>query len=80
VNDSGREVSLSLNRAEALVFFEWLAREDGAGSLSFAHPAEEQVLWRVEAQLEKCLADVFAPDYTARLAEARRSVLAPDPR
>ncbi|MDL2343819.1 hypothetical protein QOL99_06615 [Deinococcus sp. MIMF12] len=72
-------VRLSLTPEEALVLFEWLVREDGAGGLTFAHSAEERVLWGLEAQLEKSLVDVLAPDYAGCLAEARQRVLSPGP-
>lgn len=72
-------VHISLTTAEALVLFEWLVRQDGAGTLPFDHPAEERVLWRLEGQLEQAVPEVLLPDYGERLAEARRQVLSPGP-
>ncbi len=71
------EVLLRLSPAEALVFFEWLARSDDAGSLPVEDPAEQQVLWRLEGQLEKTLSAPFAPNYRELLDAARREVRGP---
>ena len=38
-------------------------------------PAEQQVLWKVEGQLEKTLDEVLLPDYQARVIAARKSIL-----
>ncbi len=67
-------VSLRLSRAEALVLFEWLARVDGAGAIPTEHPAEELVMWQLEAQLEKLLHEQFLPTYGESLEAARREV------
>jgi hypothetical protein len=56
---------------QALVLFEWLAREDGKDALPTEHPAELQVLWDLEAQLERVLVEPFRPDYAELLAAAR---------
>ena len=42
-------VAISLTPDQALVLFEWLAREDGKDALPTEHPAELQVLWDLEA-------------------------------
>lgn len=68
------EVSLHLTRAQALVFFEWLARLDSSDSLPCKDAAEEKVLWSLQGQLESTLVEPFAADYTTILAEARRRV------
>ncbi len=67
-------VSLQLTRAEALVFFEWLSRVDTAGNLPIEDPAEEQVLWRLEGQLESKLIEPLGPDYKRAVEAARREV------
>lgn len=72
MSDEG--ISLKLTRAEALVFFEWLARNDAAEALPCDDPSEQQVLWRLEGQLEKALVEPLRPDYVQLLAEARRKV------
>jgi hypothetical protein len=69
-----REVSLALTKSEALVLFELLARIDKAASLEFEHPAEQTVLWTLEAQLEKALVEPFSPEYDKLLADARKQV------
>jgi hypothetical protein len=67
-------VVLRLTRAEALVLFEWLARVDAAGTLPIEDAAEEQVLWRVEGQLESTLTEPLGPDYKQVVEAARREV------
>jgi len=71
-----RDVSLMLTRAEALVLFEMLARNESDEVLAINEPAEQQVLWKLEGQLERTLTEPLQPDYEALLAEARRSVRA----
>jgi hypothetical protein len=70
------DVFIRLTRAEALVLFEWLSRNDeGDGKLPFADPAEERVVWRIEGQLECKLAEPLAANYEELLSKARRAVL-----
>lgn len=69
---SEQDVVIRLTQDEALVFFEWLAKHDG--SLPIEDPAEQDVLWRIEASLERVLAAPLSPDYQAVLAAARRRV------
>src|SRR5258705_11419736 len=64
-------IRLELSNAEAFVLFEWLAREDQRKSIHVEHHAEEIVLWRIEAQLEKALVEPFKPNYSALLDAAR---------
>ena len=72
------DVQIHLSDAEALVLFEWLAHRDEVKRLErpVGDPlsAEEVVLLRVEAQLEK-MVQVFDPGYHDLLASARRKVL-----
>lgn len=76
---SPAEVTISLTADQALVLFEWLAREDGKGGLSVDHQAEQCVLWNIEAQLEKALVEPLQPDYADKVASAReRLVAGPD--
>jgi hypothetical protein len=67
-------VLLRLTRAEALVLFEWLARVDAAGNLPVEDPSEEQVLWRLEGQLESNLIEPLGPNYKDAVEAARREV------
>jgi hypothetical protein len=68
------DVSLALTKAEALVLFDLLARIDKAATLAFGHPAEQTVLWKLEAQLEKTLVEPLSPEYDKLVAEARKQV------
>ena len=72
-------ISLRISRAEALVIFELLAREAEADveSLHIEHPGEIYALWRIEAQLEKSLVEVFSPDYAEIIRRARESLNPP---
>jgi hypothetical protein len=72
--DEQASVSLQLTRAEALVLFDWLTREDAARSLPIEDPAEQQVLWRIEGQLETKLLEPLAPNYREAVAAARLAV------
>ena len=63
---------LELSNAEALVLFEWLAAHDGTVAVN--DPAEQTVLWRLEAQLEKALVEPLSPDYKDALRRARSRV------
>ena len=67
-------VLIRLTRAEALVLFEWLARVDAAGKLPVDDPAEQQVLWRLEGQLESTLIEPLGPNYQEAVARARKEV------
>lgn len=69
-------MKLELTEDQALVFFEWLARVDEQGAFPIEDPAEEQVLWRLHAQLEKALSGPFKADYRELVAQARARVRA----
>ena len=69
-------ITLELTRAEALVFFEWLARVDAAERSPVEDPSEQQVLWTLEAQIEKLLVEPLEPNYQEILDHARQEVLA----
>ncbi len=68
------QVALHLTRAEALVFFEWLARVDSADARLRVDQAEQHVLWTLEGQLEKALTEPLQANYQELLEEARREV------
>lgn len=72
--------SLSLSSDEALVLFEWLSERSAGVKLYDEHDrpisAEEFVLNRILAQLEKALAEPFDPAYRELLASARQRILA----
>jgi hypothetical protein len=69
VNDVKKPVLIELSHDEALVLFEWLARVDG--SLPVVDPTEQDVLWRIEGQLEKTLVEPLAADYKDAVDAAR---------
>jgi len=70
----GDPVTIELTGDEALVLFEWLADLDTA-KLDVGE-AEERVLWRIEAALEKSVVEPFATDYAELVEQARRRILA----
>ncbi|MFT4286775.1 hypothetical protein [Nocardioides sp.] len=66
-------IDLALSRDEALILFEWLARTSESDSLSgIADDIEQQVLWNVEALLERVLVEPLDANYGAILEAARR--------
>lgn len=69
------DVTLSLTVDQALVLLEWLTREDARGALPTEHHAELNVLWEMEAQLEKQLVQPLWPDYMALLSAARERLV-----
>ena len=69
-----QEITLELTRPQAIVLFALLARVGSGGDIPFEDLAEQQVLWRLEAQLEKSLTEPLAPNYAELVAEARRTV------
>jgi len=74
-SESRGEVSLTMSANEALVLFDWLARtSDATHPVPFADPAEQLVLWNVEALLERVLVAPLTPDYDVLLDDARRRV------
>ncbi len=70
------DVTITLTADQALVFFEWLTREDGKGRPPTEHQAEQNVLWEIEAQLEKTLVEPLQPDYAVKVAAARERLVA----
>lgn len=68
-------VSFELESDEALVLFELLSsRKDLAEQLKL-EPPERNVLWALEAALEKELVPPLRADYEAQLDAARKSVV-----
>lgn len=67
-------VSIELSGDEALVLFEWLGGLRGAKVA--IEEAEQRVLWRIEAVLEKSLAEPFAKNYAELVEQARKRILA----
>jgi len=70
-------MKFELDKDEALVLFDLLARlSDDLEMLEELLPdiAERRVLWRIEGQLEKELAEPFMPNYPKLVEEARNNV------
>ena len=68
-------ISVDLERDEALVLFELLAsRKDLAEQLQLEAP-ERNVLWALEAALERKLVPPFQSNYEAQLSAAPKSVV-----
>ncbi len=63
----GYEVILSSK--EAIILFEWLAKYNSSDEKG--DPAEEAVLFDLEAQLESLLVDPLKSDYAEILASAK---------
>jgi hypothetical protein len=72
-------VSVQFSAEEALVLFEWLSRSEDGEALAptFIDEAEQKVLWLLQAQLERSLVALFAPNYEKLLANARVTVRNP---
>ncbi|MEO0815389.1 MAG: hypothetical protein AAFY60_21190 [Myxococcota bacterium] len=62
-------IQLELTEDEALVLFQWMA--EFGDTLPTAHVAERAALWALEAQLEKNVPVLFAPNYDELLERAR---------
>jgi hypothetical protein len=78
----GRDVTVSLTKAEALVLFEWLHRnEDREDSYTtdryeIFDPSDRAALWSLSGALERTLVEPFISNY-AELVEAARAELRP---
>ena len=68
-------MDIKLSKDEALVLFELLARinEDVPEGL-FEDQSEQQVLWNLEAELERQLSEPFSSNYKTLLSEARNNL------
>ena len=60
--------------SEALVLFEWLVRFNQIEGTPFEDPAEERVLFDLEARLERMLTEPLASDYRQLVEHARARV------
>jgi hypothetical protein len=72
-------VPMVLSADEALVLFDLLGRLADDGRLAAEHPAEQRVLWNLEARLERRLTEPLDPRYSELLAAARERVADSDP-
>lgn len=74
------EITLHIDRAVALVLFEFLSRtvddEDGDSLIDFIDDESEiPALWALMAALESVLSEPMAPDYEKKVQAAREAVL-----
>jgi hypothetical protein len=67
-------VNLALSKNEALVLFELLSRFSEEEKLEIQYKSEEQVLWNVQANLEKLLSEPFSKEYSTLLDIARKKL------
>ena len=66
------EVIIKLTKDEALVLFEFLAKTNEVDHPElFVDQAELKMLWLLEGQLERQLAEPFLKNYSCIVAEAR---------
>jgi len=68
-------ISLTLSHAEALVLFEWLARNNESQAIPIEHPSEQTVLWLLQGHLEKVLSEPFATNYEEIIGKARDEIM-----
>ena len=71
-----QSVTLSLSSDEALVLFDWLSRFNSSEGRHFDHPAEQRVLWNIEAMLESQLVAPLNPNYREIVSAARDRLVA----
>ncbi len=74
-NTSSPKVLVELTHDEALIFFDWLARDEDSQMDTPSHESEQVVLLKIEGQLEQLLIEPFDEDYTERLEAARDRIL-----
>ena len=68
-------VALTVTKAEALILFELLADFHEEDSIQIEDQAERIALWKLSSLLEKSLVEIFSPNYTELLIEARRELI-----
>ena len=67
------EISIILDKDEALVLLEWLGRFNKADHPSlFQDSSEQRILYDLEAVLETVVSETFDPGYGEALEAARR--------
>ncbi len=68
---SDDDLSINLNRSEALVLFELLTRYSDSDRLEIEDQAEQRVLWDICCSLESSLSEPLHPEYKSFLEDAR---------
>jgi len=71
-----QKVVLTLSHNEALVLFDFLARFNEQKQLPVS--AQQQILYNLEAILERQLTEVFSPDYNNLVNSAKHLLLKSD--
>jgi hypothetical protein len=74
VGNQNETVTLIFSQDEALVLFELIHRISSQQSMFFEHPAEERILFDLEADLEKSISSILTSDYSSLLVKAREQV------
>ena len=69
------KLQIELSEPEALVLFDWLARFNEKGGQRELDPAEERVLFDLEAALESTLCAPLSGEYKVLLRKARSAVI-----
>lgn len=69
------EIIIKLTKEEALVLFEFISRfNETEHKELFQDQSEQKMMWLIEAQLEKILAEPFQPDYEEIINNARKNI------
>ena len=70
-----KEVLITLNKDQALVLFEFVARFNERNYKElFEDQAEQKMMWLIQGQLEKVLVEPFMPNYKDIVKEARNKI------
>lgn len=73
VDNMGENISISLSSDEALILSDYLSRISENENF-FEDKAEQQVLWAIEAQLDKILVEPFMPNYLQLVLDAKNRI------
>jgi hypothetical protein len=69
------EINIRLTKDEALVLFEFISRFNEADHKAlFQDQSEQKMMWLMEGQLQKILAEPFRQDYKEIIDKARNNV------
>lgn len=75
VEQVGDGIKFHLSSDEALVFFDWLGQFNSKDrSALFSHKAEQQIMFDLEAVLEKILVEPFRDDYPELVKAAKENL------
>jgi hypothetical protein len=69
------EINIKLTKDEALVLFEFISRfNESEHKELFQDQSEQKMMWLIEGQLQKILAEPFRPDYKEIIDNARNNI------